>query len=125
MDGIHGSNSPMQMSDGQQHSMHHVNYVQEHELHHMSNGDIIDDEHDVGDANGNNDGGVSEAVEGDAPNDSINLSENRVIGDNGDQLTLSFQGQVYVFDSVSPEKVFSALMDSYTFIFYFYFLIYQ
>ena len=26
-------------------------------------------------------------------------------GDVGDQLTLSFQGQVYVFDSVPPEKV--------------------
>lgn len=30
-------------------------------------------------------------------------------GDGGaDQLTLSFQGEVYVFDSVSPEKVFFA-----------------
>ncbi|KAJ4826382.1 hypothetical protein Tsubulata_026122 [Turnera subulata] len=30
--------------------------------------------------------------------------------DNGDQLTLSFQGQVYVFDSVSPQKVQAVLL---------------
>ncbi|KAJ4718778.1 GATA transcription factor [Melia azedarach] len=104
MDGMHRSDAQMQISDGQ-HSMHHVNYVQEHDLHHMSDGNVMDDEHD--DVNGV---GGSEAVEGDAPSDPGSLSDNRCNGDNGDQLTLSFQGQVYVFDSVSPEKVQAVLL---------------
>lgn len=89
----------MQMSD-EQHAIHHVNYVPEHELHHISNGDVMDDEHDEG-----NGVGESEAMEGDAPSDPGSLSDNRAVSEIGDQLTLSFQGQVYVFDSVSPEKV--------------------
>ncbi|KAK9232643.1 hypothetical protein WN943_022891 [Citrus x changshan-huyou] len=100
----HGSNPQMQMSD-QQHSIHHVNYVPEHELHHISNGDVMDDEHDEG-----NGVGESEAMEGDAPSDPGSLSDNRAIAEIGDQLTLSFQGQVYVFDSVSPEKVQAVLL---------------
>ncbi|XP_031254546.1 GATA transcription factor 28-like isoform X2 [Pistacia vera] len=106
MDGIHGSNSQMQMNEGQ-HPMHHVHYAQEHELHHMSNGDVMDDEHDD-DRNGNVGGG--ETLEGEVPSDPGSLSDNRGNGDNGDQLTLSFQGQVYVFDSVSPEKVQAVLL---------------
>lgn len=102
---MHRSDAQMQISDGQ-HSMHHVNYVQEHDLHHMSDGNVMDDEHD--DVNGV---GGSEAVEGDAPSDPGSLSDNRCNGDNGDQLTLSFQGQVYVFDSVSPEKVIFASLE--------------
>lgn len=94
----------MQMSD-EQHSIHHVNYVPEHELHHISNGDVMDDEHDEG-----NGVGESEAMEGDAPSDPGSLSDNRAIAEIGDQLTLSFQGQVYVFDSVSPEKVQAVLL---------------
>ncbi|KAH9667769.1 GATA transcription factor 28 [Citrus sinensis] len=100
----HGSNPQMQMSD-EQHSIHHVNYVPEHELHHISNGDVMDDEHDEG-----NGVGESEAMEGDAPSDPGSLSDNRAIAEIGDQLTLSFQGQVYVFDSVSPEKVQAVLL---------------
>lgn len=100
----HGTNAEMQMSD-EQHSIHHVNYVPEHELHHMSNGDVMDDEHDEG-----NGVGESEAMEGDAPSDPGSLSDNRAIAEIGDQLTLSFQGQVYVFDSVSPEKVQAVLL---------------
>ncbi|KAL9462784.1 hypothetical protein AB3S75_000731 [Citrus x aurantiifolia] len=100
----HGSNPQMQMSD-EQHSIHHVNYVPEHELHHISNGDVMDDEHDEG-----NGVGESEAMEGDAPSDPGSLSDNRAVSEIGDQLTLSFQGQVYVFDSVSPEKVQAVLL---------------
>ncbi|KAH9716183.1 GATA transcription factor 28 [Citrus sinensis] len=100
----HGSNPQMQMSD-EQHAIHHVNYVPEHELHHISNGDVMDDEHDEG-----NGVGESEAMEGDAPSDPGSLSDNRAVSEIGDQLTLSFQGQVYVFDSVSPEKVQAVLL---------------
>ncbi|KAL9459912.1 hypothetical protein AB3S75_003169 [Citrus x aurantiifolia] len=100
----HGSNPQMQMSD-EQHSIHHVHYVPEHELHHISNGDVMDDEHDEG-----NGVGESEAMEGDAPSDPGSLSDNRAVSEIGDQLTLSFQGQVYVFDSVSPEKVQAVLL---------------
>lgn len=92
----------MQVSDDQ-HSMHHVHYVQEHELHHLGNGNVMEDEPDECNIDGNG-GGGSEGMEGDAPSDPGSLSDHRG-GDNGDQLTLSFQGQVYVFDSVSAEKV--------------------
>ncbi|KAJ7952052.1 GATA transcription factor [Quillaja saponaria] len=101
------------MSDGQ-HPMH-VRYVQEHEhhgLHHMSNGNGMDDDHHTG---GGGDGGGSEGVEGDVPSNPGNLPDNHITmvdqgTDSGDQLTLSFQGQVYVFDSVSPEKVQAVLL---------------
>lgn len=108
MDGIHGGDSRIHMSDGQ-HSMH-VPYVQEHEhhgLHHMSNGNGMDD-----DQNNGSDGncGGSESVESEVPSNHGHIPENHngmmdQGSDVGDQLTLSFQGQVYVFDSVSPEKV--------------------
>ncbi|XP_052735915.1 GATA transcription factor 28 isoform X1 [Vigna angularis] len=113
MDGIHGGDSRIHISDGQ-HPIH-VPYVQEHEhhgLHHMSNGNGIDeDQNDGGDTNC----GGSESVEGDIPSSHGNLPDNHAVimdqgGDAGDQLTLSFQGQVYVFDSVSPEKVQAVLL---------------
>ncbi|TXG69527.1 hypothetical protein EZV62_004462 [Acer yangbiense] len=103
MDRMHGNNNQMQVSD-EQHPVRHAHYVQEHELHHMGNENVMEDEHDDCNVDGNG-GGGSEAMEGDAPSDPGSLSDNRCSGDNGDQLTLSFQGQVYVFDSVSPEKV--------------------
>jgi hypothetical protein len=37
--------------------------------------------------------------------------------ENGDQLTLTFQGQVYVFDSVSPGKVSSSICVKFCFLF--------
>lgn len=115
MDGIHGDDSRIHISDGQ-HPIH-VPYVQEHEhhgLHHMSNGNGIDeDQNDGGDTNC----GGSESVEGDIPSSHGNLPDNHAVimdqgGDAGDQLTLSFQGQVYVFDSVSPEKVHQLMLFS-------------
>ena len=112
MDDIHEDNVRMHMSEAQ----HPMQFQYEHHgLHHMSNGNVngMDDNHyhDNGNVNGSG-GGGNEGYEGDVPSDAGNLSDNRsamveqVGGDSGDQLTLSFQGQVYVFDSVSPEKVF-------------------
>lgn len=98
----------MHMSDAQ-HPMH-VHY-KHHSLQHVNNGDVMGNELD----DGNGGGGVSEGMEGDMGSHPGNLSDNHsemvVQGnENGDQLTLSFQGQVYVFDSVSPEKVQAVLL---------------
>ncbi|KAG5000941.1 hypothetical protein JHK87_022013 [Glycine soja] len=113
MDGIHGGDSRIHITDGQ-HPIH-VPYVQEHEhhgLHHISNGNGIDDDHNDG---GDTNCGGSESMEGEVPSNHGNLPDNHAVmmdqgGDSGDQLTLSFQGQVYVFDSVSPEKVQAVLL---------------
>ena len=110
MDDIHGSQGRVHMTEQAMH--HHVHYMQEHDhhvLHHLSNGNGI--EHDEDDDNGRG----SEGIEGEAPSDHGNLSDNhsalvtRGSNENNDQLTLSFQGQVYVFDSVSPGKVISSI----------------
>uniref|UniRef100_A0A2P2P255 Tify domain-containing protein n=1 Tax=Rhizophora mucronata TaxID=61149 RepID=A0A2P2P255_RHIMU len=81
-------------------------------MHGMSNGISHND-----DVHGNGGGGGSDAMaEGDALPDHGNLSDNHALGmadhgvDGRDQLTLSFQGQVYVFDSVSAEKVQAVLL---------------
>nr|VDC71930.1 unnamed protein product [Brassica rapa] len=70
------------------------------------------------------DDGMNGALETDIPSHLANSSDHRgeVVdrgGENGDQLTLSYQGQVYVFDHVLPEKVtltsscnFSSLMSA-------------
>lgn len=61
-------------------------------------------------------GGGGDRTDADVSTDPGNLSSdnhsalvpsggNDSINNNNNQLTLSFQGQVYVFDSVSPEKV--------------------
>ncbi|XP_008811434.1 GATA transcription factor 20-like [Phoenix dactylifera] len=68
-------------------------------------GDAMEDDHD-GAAEG-------EGMEGDVPSDHANLRDPLgmvapQVGAN--QLTLSFQGEVYVFDSVSPEKVQAVLL---------------
>ncbi|XP_057473045.1 GATA transcription factor 28 isoform X1 [Actinidia eriantha] len=114
MDGIHGSQGIMHMTKQAMH--HHVHYMQEHDhhvLHHLSNGTVI--EHDEDDDNGRGPRG-SEGMEGEAPSDPGNLSDNHSAlvtcgsNENNDQLTLSFQGQVYVFDSVSPGKVQAVLL---------------
>ncbi|XP_015894174.1 GATA transcription factor 28 isoform X1 [Ziziphus jujuba] len=117
MDGIHGNDVGMHMSDAQQHQVH-LQYVQEHDhhgLHHLSNGTGVTDGNDDGRCGDGGAAGGAEIVEADVPSDPRNLSDNRNAlvdhgGDSGDQLTLSFQGQVYVFDSVSPEKVQAVLL---------------
>ncbi|ONI14991.1 hypothetical protein PRUPE_3G019800 [Prunus persica] len=107
MDDICGSDEPMHMNDNL-----HLQYMQDHEHHHgldqISNVDGVADDHE----NGN---GGAELVQADVPSDPMNLSDTRDGmmdhgPENGDQLTLSFQGQVFVFDSVSPEKVQAVLL---------------
>ena len=76
MDGIHGGDSRIHMNDAQ-HPIY-VPYVQEHEhhgLHHMSNGNGMDDDHNGGDDNG----GGSESVEGEVPSNPGNLPDNHAV----------------------------------------------
>lgn len=108
MDGIHGSDARIHMAEA--HQPLNVHYMHEHDpgLHHLSNGNAMDDDCDDG-------GDGNEGMEGEAASDPGNLSDNQSVlatqgGDNLNQLTLSFQGQVYVFDSVSPEKVQAVLL---------------
>ncbi|XP_057967698.1 GATA transcription factor 28-like [Malania oleifera] len=111
MDDIHGSDARLRVTDArEQHPIHHVHYMPTHDhgLHNISNGSGMDDDHDDG-------GGGGEGMEGDMPTDPGNLSDNHGAlvargEDSGNQLTLSFQGQVYVFDSVTPEKVQAVLL---------------
>jgi hypothetical protein len=103
MDGIHGVDSRMQTSD-EQHPIHMP--YEHHGLHHMSNGNEMDDDQNNGGGGDSN----CESAEGEIHSNNGNLHDNHTLimdqgNDIGDQLTLSFQGQVYVFDSVSPEKV--------------------
>ena len=108
MDGINAGDSGIHMSDTQ-HSIH-IPYVQDHEnhqLHQINSGNGMDDGYDNG---GDNNTGGTEGIEGDVPSNPGNLTESYATmveqsSDGGDQLTLSFRGQVYVFDSLSPEKV--------------------
>ncbi|KAI3455727.1 hypothetical protein Pfo_012390 [Paulownia fortunei] len=109
MDGMHGSEAGM---------MHYLQDQHHHGLHHhMSNGNAIDqDEHGDNNNMGSSDG-VNEVMDGDVTANMGNQSDNhgslipQVGGnENNNQLTLSFQGQVYVFDSVSPEKVQAVLL---------------
>ncbi|GAB4849952.1 GATA transcription factor 24 [Ancistrocladus abbreviatus] len=108
MDGLHGGDAHMHLNNAQQQM--HVHYMPDHDhgLHHMSNGNGLDEDHDDG-VNGGNEG-----MDGEVPNDHANVSDGHgaMLGPSVDnnQLTLSFQGQVYVFDSVSPEKVQSVLL---------------
>ncbi|XP_048428377.1 GATA transcription factor 28 isoform X2 [Pyrus x bretschneideri] len=111
MDNISGGDAPMHMSDEV-----HLQYMQEHEhhqgLHQMSNGNGVADDHD--DGSGADTGGA-ELSEVHVQSEPVNLSDTRSgmvdhSSNNGDQLTLSFQGQVFVFDSVSPEKVQAVLL---------------
>jgi len=99
MDDLHGRNGRMHIGVAQ--NPMHVQY-EDHGLHHIDNENSMMDDHA--------DGGMDEGVETDIPSHPGNSADNRgeVVDrgiENGDQLTLSFQGQVYVFDRVSPEKV--------------------
>ena len=114
MDNISGGDAPMHMSDEL-----HLQYMQEHEhhqgLHQMSNGNGVADDHD--DGSGADTGGA-ELSEVNVQSEPVNLSDTRSgmvdhSSNNGDQLTLSFQGQVFVFDSVSPEKVICLILSKF------------
>ncbi|KAL2462423.1 GATA transcription factor 28 [Forsythia ovata] len=109
MDGMHGSEAGM-MGHYMQEQDHHHHHPGLH--HHMSNGNVMDhDEHGH-----NSGGGESEGMDGEVSADPGNLSDHGALvsqgggTENNNQLTLSFQGQVYVFDSVSPEKVQAVLL---------------
>lgn len=100
-DDLHGTNGRMHIGEAQD-PMHHVHY-EHHALQHIHNRSRMVHEHADG-------GGMSNGVETDVPSHPGNITDNRgeVVdrgSEQGDQLTLSFQGQVYVFDSVLPEKV--------------------
>ncbi|KAJ4882148.1 GATA transcription factor 28 [Raphanus sativus] len=109
-DELHGSNGRMHIGEAQE-SMHHDLHYGHHalQLQHIHNGSgMIDDDQADG-------GGMSDGVEIDGPSHPGNITDNRgeVVdrgSEQGDQLTLSFQGQVYVFDSVLPEKVQAVLL---------------
>ncbi|XP_010254576.1 PREDICTED: GATA transcription factor 24 [Nelumbo nucifera] len=82
-------------------------------------GDSIDNPHIRYEAHTLDDGGIGGTVEvmdtvDEVPADSAFLSGANFVlpsrGEGMDQLTLSFQGEVYVFDAVSPEKVQAVLL---------------
>nr|DAD22154.1 TPA_asm: hypothetical protein HUJ06_023617 [Nelumbo nucifera] len=82
-------------------------------------GESIDNPHIRYEAHTLEDGGVGSTVEvmdavEEVPTDSAFLSTANFVlpsrGEGMDQLTLSFQGEVYVFDAVSPEKVQAVLL---------------
>lgn len=120
MDGIRGNNGRIHMGNDAQHPIDHlVHYEHHHHHHHIMNGNgMVDDDddhhphhhHDV-DVDDNTGVGEVEGVEaGDFPLDHPGAIPGNQGSDNGDQLTLSFQGQVYVYDSVPPEKVQAVLL---------------
>lgn len=104
MDGMHASEEGM---------MHYLQDQHHHGLHrHMSNGNSIDQDEHVDNNNIGSSSGINEVMDGDVAADMGNQSDNHAAlvpqvgsSENNNQLTLSFQGQVFVFDSVSPEKV--------------------
>ncbi|KAM7258232.1 hypothetical protein ACFE04_013973 [Oxalis oulophora] len=121
MDDIHIRDAQQQQQQQQQqhpmhlHYEHHHHGLQQHHHHHMNNDDGLEDDR-------NGVGGGTDDMDGDMSPNPGNLSDNHVEmvehgaemaehgAENGDQLTLSFQGQVYVFDSVSPQKVQTVLL---------------
>ncbi|VFQ68896.1 unnamed protein product [Cuscuta campestris] len=87
-----------------------VHYLPEHDDHHhhgfMSNGDVME-HNDDGGGDGNGGSGGSDCMKGDANGSLLDNHSAMVVhggAETNNQLTLSFQGQVYVFDFVSPEK---------------------
>lgn len=111
MDGIRASAAGM---------MQYLQDQHHHGLHHLSNGDAIDQDDHTNDHNIGGSGGVNEGLDGEAAAAMGNQADNHSAmmphvgatenNNNNNQLTLSFQGQVYVFDSVSPEKVQAVLL---------------
>ncbi|KAL2932894.1 GATA transcription factor 28 [Bienertia sinuspersici] len=108
MDDMHGGDAQMHMTEAEQQMHVHYMHDQNHGIHHMSNGNGMEDDHDDGA------GVAGEGMDGELHNDPGNVSDNHgammVASNDNNQLTLSFQGQVYVFDSVSPEKVQAVLL---------------
>ncbi|KAF9675098.1 hypothetical protein SADUNF_Sadunf10G0196100 [Salix dunnii] len=115
MDGTNGSSNSARMqmsSEAQNPSMQmHYDLHQSHQngMQMTSNGNGMIME------NGDNDHDHNGVVNGGGGDDDdhggtmMAVADNHEI-ENGDQLTLTFQGQVYVFDSVSPGKVQAVLL---------------
>ncbi|KAH9297124.1 hypothetical protein KI387_028806 [Taxus chinensis] len=103
---VHGH--PEAQAQGADPGQLHMHYMHEHahSLHH-SDDNGIGDEQDEG-------GGDNDGMEADIPSSGGNLGDSQVIvpvrPQATNQLTLSYQGEVYVFDSVPPEKVQSVLL---------------
>jgi len=100
MDGLHGRDPEMHITDAEQQMHVHYMHDQNHGMHHLSNGNGMEDDHDDGGAVG------GDGMRGELHSDPGAVSDSPMMaaGADNNQLTLSFQGQVYVFDSVSPEK---------------------
>ncbi|XP_077238451.1 GATA transcription factor 28-like isoform X2 [Tasmannia lanceolata] len=95
MEDMHGAETPMAIPAI---PAIHVVDAQPIQVHYMQDPDqMMEDDQD--------DGG--EGMEGDASSDPGNL---QVRNQGANQLTLSFQGEVYIFDSVSPDKVQAVLL---------------
>ncbi|XP_021732899.1 GATA transcription factor 24-like [Chenopodium quinoa] len=110
MDDLQGNDAQMHMTEAEQQMHVHYMHDQSHGMHHMNNGNVMEDDHGDGVT------GVGEGIDGELHNDPGNVSDTHgefldtpLANGNNNQLTLSFQGQVYVFDSVSPEKICSVL----------------
>ncbi|KAK9757133.1 hypothetical protein RND81_01G142600 [Saponaria officinalis] len=108
MDDLHGRDGQMHIAEVEEQLHVHYMHDQNHGMHHLSNGDGMEDEHDDGVT------GAGGGIDNELQNDHVNVGDNHggmmIPGGDNDQLTLSFQGQVYVFDSVSPEKVQAVLL---------------
>ncbi|CAI0410094.1 unnamed protein product [Linum tenue] len=115
MDGSHETDPGMQMGGAENElNIHYEHYHHHHEVHGMSNGSLMNDGEEGNDCHDNNGNGSDTMPEVEVDQGNLSDSQVMMVADpsieNGDQLTLSFQGQVYVFDSVSPEKVQAVLL---------------
>ncbi|KAJ8431751.1 hypothetical protein Cgig2_028968 [Carnegiea gigantea] len=90
MDGLHGGDHEMHMTDAEQQMHVHYMHDQNHGMHHLSNGNGMADDHDDGGAAG------GEGMGGELHSDpgAVSDSPMMVAGTDNNQLTLSFQGQV-------------------------------
>ncbi|ERN07459.1 hypothetical protein AMTRI_Chr12g241890 [Amborella trichopoda] len=109
---MHGMHLPGQIDDvNPEAQIHggdpmHVHYMQEHGHPLQNNDSGLEDDGE--------EGGGSEGMEGDGSSDAGNLGDPHTAiplrSQGTNQLQLSFQGEVYVFDSVAPEKVQAVLL---------------
>ncbi|GAB2225499.1 hypothetical protein Droror1_Dr00006293 [Drosera rotundifolia] len=107
MEELNGDDSQMHLTNAQQQMHMHYVHDDDNGFHNISNGDVLHDDHDAGAT------GMIEAIDAEVLNDQdITDSSAMMLGASIDsnQLTLSFQGRVYVFDGVSSEKVQAVLL---------------
>lgn len=113
MDGINGSNNSARMQTSteaqnpsmQMHYDHHQNHQNGIQMMNNANGMIMNS----GDNDQDHNGVVNGGGDDDDHGGTMMVAADNHGKENGDQLTLTFQGQVYVFDSVSPGKVSSSI----------------